>query len=64
MAKKPKKTTNRHHIPPRKPDKELQIIREVDKEHHRAYHLLFGNAPNLEACIEILKRDWWSCADT
>ena len=62
MAKRkhPKKTTNRHHIPPKHPDKTIYIINEVDKEKHKAYHLLFGNSPTLEVCVEILKRDWWS----
>jgi len=50
---------NRHHIPPRNPDKYPRIIKVIEKRHHDAYHLLFGAAPNLEACIEILKRDWW-----
>lgn len=48
----------RHHVPPQFPDPLPRTIR-VDERHHRAYHLIFGNARNLEDCIKILKRDWW-----
>jgi hypothetical protein len=51
---------DRHHIPPRHPDEKPKVIKKVLKSHHEAYHLLFGAAPSLEACIEILKRDWWN----
>ena len=54
----------RHHVPPRHPatknpiDQEHFILKKSEKE-HRAYHLLFGNAPDFETCVEILKREWW-----
>lgn len=47
----------RHHQPPLYPDLVPRIIK-VDERHHRALHLLFGNSPDLESCIHILKRDW------
>ena len=52
----------RHHVPPRHPDKQAYFIKRVNAQHHRAYHMLFGAAPSLEVCIEILKRDWWTQA--
>ena len=48
----------RHHVPPVHPDPVPRTIK-VDERHHRAYHLLFANAKDIEDCIAILKRDWW-----
>jgi hypothetical protein len=48
----------KHHVPPRHPDRILIILRKTPAK-HIAYHVLFGAAPSLEACIKILKRDWW-----
>ena len=52
----PRKMT-KHHQPARHPDSLPRIIR-VDERHHRAFHLLFGNPPDIQTCICILKRDW------
>jgi len=49
---------SKHHVPPRKPDKQPRVIR-VDDRHHRAYHLLFGNPASFEDACKILWRDWW-----
>ena len=55
----------KHHVPPKHPASHIPaeqqhfILKKTEKT-HRAYHLLFGNAPDLESCIEILKRDWWT----
>lgn len=50
----------RHHVPPRHPDRRPRFILRKDERHHRAYHLLFGNAASYEDACEILKKDWWN----
>lgn len=61
MGKRDKKrhNTNKHHVPPTSTctDKSRQFIKQVPKNQHQAYHLLFGNAPSFQRCVEILK--WW-----
>ena len=47
-----------HHVKPKCPDDKPRTI-IVDVRHHRAYHLLFGNAKNFEDACFILKRDWF-----
>ena len=54
---------SKHHVPPKKPDKQPRII-VVDDRHHKAYHLLFGNAKSFEDACHILKRDWWTLIPT
>ena len=59
VAPRNREERNRHHIPPRHPDRYPRIVKVVSKKHHDAYHMLFGAAPDIESCVEILKRDWW-----
>ena len=62
----------RHHVPAKhpalskytKPEGRQHFILKKTEKQHRAYHLLFGNSPDLETCIEILKRDWWTPGKT
>lgn len=46
-----------HHIPPRnaQPYTRKRVTRKV----HQAYHTIFGPSPTFEACVAILRRDWW-----
>lgn len=48
----------RHHVPPRSHGAKFTLKKSW--EEHRAYHMVFGNAPTLEACVEILKKYWWT----
>ena len=50
---------SKHHIPPQHPDKEVKVVKKISTKHHRAYHTLFGAAPTLGDCVEILERYWW-----
>ena len=46
-ALKPVRTgKNKHHVPPKHPDKKAAIIK-VDAEAHYCYHRIFQNAPDL-----------------
>lgn len=51
---------NRHHVPPRRPDKKIRFLKRVRVSHHQAYHLLFGNPPDFETACRILWHDWFS----
>jgi hypothetical protein len=55
--------TTRHHVPPRHPDKQPRFVRKKRQCHHNAYHILFGAAPTFEACVDILRKDWWENPD-
>jgi hypothetical protein len=46
-----------HHIPPRKA--KVYDRKRVTRKVHEAYHAIFGPSPTFEACVEILRRDWW-----
>jgi hypothetical protein len=54
---KPKAKFSVHHIPPRRAGR--FILKHVNKRHHVAYHMLFGNSGSLQECIEILRQHWW-----
>ena len=59
-ALKPARTgKNKHHVPPKHPDKKAAIIK-VDAEAHYCYHRLFQNAPDFATAVYILRRDWWT----
>lgn len=47
-----------HHVPPRSVGARF-VLRKKWRQ-HAAYHALFGNAPTLEACVEILRKQWWT----
>lgn len=49
----------RHHIPPVNSDPVPRIIK-VDDRHHKAYHLLVGNAKCFQDACHIIWRDWWA----
>lgn len=51
----------RHHVPALNPDKTIrpQILKK-ERRHHEAYHLLFGNCPDFNNAVYILRRDWWT----
>jgi hypothetical protein len=51
-----------HHIPPRNP--KIYTRKRVTRKVHQAYHAIFGASPSFEACVEILRRDWWPNADS
>lgn len=51
-------SSNKHHCIPKHPDRYPRTI-VVKEEHHKAYHLLFGNPKNFEDACAILKRDWF-----
>lgn len=53
-----KKKLTTHHVPPRSHGAQF-TLRKTEKA-HRAYHTLFRDAPSLEACIEILRTQWWT----
>jgi len=46
-----------HHIPPVRA--QVYTRKRVTRKVHEAYHLIFGPSPTFEACLEILRRDWW-----
>ena len=52
------KRPTKHHVPPRSHGARFTLKKSW--EEHRAYHIVFGNAPTLEACIEILRQFWWT----
>jgi len=49
---------SKHHYPPKSvdPNAPTMLVRD-DK--HMAYHLLFGNAKNIQECLIILQEEWW-----
>ncbi len=55
--------TDRHHVPPRRPDANPRFIKRKDSRHHRAYHLLFAAAKSYEDACLILWHDWWEQAE-
>jgi len=57
-ANKKYRGMTKHHVPPR--SRGAKFVIRVLGHRHSAYHLLFGNARSLEACIEILEREWWT----
>src|SRR5208283_2752805 len=56
------KESDRHHVPPRKPDANPRFIKRKDSRHHRAYHLLFAAAKSYDDACLILWHDWWKQA--
>lgn len=54
------RSRNKHHVPPKHPDKKPVFLNEKTEKHYEAYRLIFGKAKSFEDACKILWNNWWS----